>query len=162
MLSLGSGCSTFVSNDRTHSPVTVVQPTYFKPIFQVQSRQIKGYGEYEGFFNFDFSSPSLSVVSDCDRFVEPDLFEGLSSTEANALRNAIYNTCKSNGAEYLLMPHFEIRTKKFPILSFIWAKSTCVLYGIPARVEKVVPVEMPTDAKVDIQLSASGKTESAK
>lgn len=148
-LLIGSGCSTYTSNDKTHQAITRVHPVHFQPVFDIGKKKINGMGAAGGFFNFDFefSTPSLAIpglgASNSSMFVEPSLFEGLSATEAEALRDAIYNACKTNKAEYLLMPHFEIRTRKFPIFSFIWSKSYCTISGLPANVKAVEVKENP-------------------
>lgn len=160
-LLIGSGCSTYHSNDRTHQAITRVEAVHFKPVFEIGQRKINGMGAAGGFFNFDTSMPSFSIpgigASNSSAFVEPSLFEGLTATEAEALRDAIYKTCKANNAEYLLMPHFEIRTREFPILTFIWSKSYCTISGIPANVKKVEVVEKQEEAKVDVTVSAESK-----
>lgn len=160
---LTSGCATDVSNDKTHQAITKVKPVYFKPVFEISDKKITGKGEAGGFFNFDFSTPSFSIpnfgASNTSAFVEPSLFDGLTATEAEALRDAIFNACEANHAEYLLTPHFKIRTRSFPLLHFIWSKSYCSIYGIPAKVKEVIPVEEKEEKNLDMQLSATVKTE---
>lgn len=166
-LVVGSGCATDVSNNQTHQAITAVKPVLFKPVFDIKDRKIRGQGDAggifgTGFFNFDmglslpeFSIPSFGA-SNSATYVEPSVFAGLTPTEATALREAIFNACETNGAEYLLMPHFKIRTRAFPLFHFIWKKSYCTVYGLPANVKEVVAEELP-DAKAEVDISVSAK-----
>lgn len=163
-----SGCASDISNDRTHTPITGVKPVLFKPVFEIGEKKIAGEGEAGGFFNFDccfalfdfYVSIPKSLFSGADgasnsaAYVEPSLYEGLTPTQAEALREAIFNACETNKAEYLVMPHFKIRTRSFPLLSFIWSKSYCSIYGIPANVKSVVPMDVE-EAKAEVNLHVS-------
>lgn len=157
-----SGCASDVSNDRTHTPITGVKPVLFKPVFEIGSKKISGEGEAGGFFNFDFEfkAPKFSLpnfgASNSAAYVEPSIYEGLTPTQAEALREAVFDACEKNRAEYLVMPHFKIRTRSFPLLSFIWSKSYCSIYGIPANVKTVVPMDVEdTKAEVNLHVSAT-------
>lgn len=168
-LAVGSGCASDVSNNQTHQAITAVKPVLFKPVFDIKDKKIRGQGDAggifgTGFFNFDlgFSVPEFSIpsfgASNSATYVEPSIFAGLTPTEAEALREAIFNACETNSAEYLLMPHFKIRTRSFPLFSFIWKKSYCTVYGMPANVKAVVAEDLPdTKADVDVSVSASTK-----
>lgn len=166
----GSGCATDSSNNTTHQAITVAKPVFFKPVFDIKDRKIRGRGDAggifgTGFFNFDMgvseipllesSQPKFSLSNSAE-YVEPSVFEGLTPTEAAALRDAIFNACETNGAEYLLMPHFKIRTRAFPLFHFIWKKSYCTVYGLPANVKEVVAEDLP-DAKAEVDISVSAK-----
>lgn len=156
-----SGCATDISNDRTHQAITGVKPVFFKPVFEIGENKITGKGEAGGFFNFDLTPPTFSLsefggASNTSAYIEPSIYEGLTPTQAEALRDAVFNACETNKAEYLVMPHFKIQTRSFPLLSFIWSKSYCTIYGIPANVKTVIPVDADEKkAEISLQVRAS-------
>ena len=153
LLALTSGCAIEASNDQAPLAIAQMKSARLKPILDISEKKVSAQGEAGGFFNFDIVAPESSNYS---TLADPAVFIGLTPTEAQALREAIFNACEANTAEYLLTPHFKIRTREFPILNFMWRKSYCVVSGIPAKVKSVVQVD-DDEAMVDLHLSAVKK-----
>lgn len=156
VLASGSGCTSAVSNNETHQPILRMEPVYIRPDIAVSSRKISGKSTVDRFFTFDAPrSLAPRTASSACKYVEPELFNGLSSTQADALREAIFRACEDNHVEYLIAPHYLIKTTRFPLLSFIWTSSECTVYGFPAIVKSVSTVKDKDEAHVELSVSTT-------
>lgn len=160
VLATGSGCTSAVSNNETHQPILRMDPVYIRPDIAVSNRKVSGKSTVDRFFTVDASLGSLTrTASSACKYVEPELFNGLSGTEAAALREAIFSACESNNAEYLIAPHYLIKTTRFPLLSFIWTSSSCTVYGFPAVVKSVSTVKDKNEAHVELSVSTAKESD---
>ena len=160
-----SGCISNKSNDGTPQAKAQMQPAHVKPVLDIQARKVKGKGTSGGFLNFS-DWFDTQIISNSSAYLDASFLATLSYTERKALEKAIHDTCVAYNAEYLLAPHFEIRTSEFPILSFIWKHASCTVSGFPATTRSVRSLtpeeEMRLNANVDIRYiyHQDGKTNS--
>lgn len=152
----GSGCSTVeLSNDHAVQTPLKILPATFKPKFEVSQQRISATATSCGIPGFSIAISSGS--SNCDMYVPASIYEGLSSIESEALRKAIYTACEKNRVEYLLLPHYKMKTHNL----LFWQDVTCTVYGTPARVREIEVVETPEET-VELNLSANVKNTSGK
>lgn len=147
VLLVSAGCATEVSETRG-APLRRVEaltaPVYYKPVFKVSDTKVRGIGTAGGLFNFDIGLPTTSGErTNGDQYLPPEFLEGLTPTEAAAVKTAIANVCKRYNAEYLFAPHYKLQTRTVPVLNFLWKEVHCEVSGFPATVEAVVPADPP-------------------
>ena len=62
------------------------------------------------------------------------LFSGLSPTQSLALRAAVADACKNAGADFLLLPRYDMTTTS---CWFFYESATCRVSGYPAKIQKI-------------------------
>ena len=62
------------------------------------------------------------------------LFSGLSPVQSLALRAAIAKACRRHGADFLLLPEYEMTTTTY---WFFYESATCTVSGVPAKFGKI-------------------------
>ena len=66
------------------------------------------------------------------------LFSGLSPTQSLALRAAIADACEKSGADFLLLPRYNMKTKSY---WFLYESVSCSVSVFPVKVVRIKRVE---------------------
>lgn len=100
-----------------------------------ESVRTEGRAEASSWFNF---LPSAQETSDGYYSDVGSLFSGLSPTQSLALRAAIADACEKSGADFLLLPRYNMKTKSY---WFFYEAVSCSVSGFPVKVVRIKRVE---------------------
>lgn len=96
-----------------------------------EDARVSGNGESTTWLHFipDSQETSDGYFSDVG-----SLFSGLSPTQSLALRAAVADACKNSGADFLLLPRYDMTTTS---CWFFYESATCRVSGYPAKIQKI-------------------------
>lgn len=119
-----------------------------------EDERVSGSGECSTWWVFipDTQETSFGYFSDVG-----SLFSGLSPTQSLALRAAIHDACRKSGADFLLLPRYEMKTTS---AWFIYESAECSVTGYPAKVKglRQVPVSsIPVGAEAEDDVTISSR-----
>lgn len=100
-----------------------------------ESARTEGQATASSWFNF---LPSAQETSDGYYSDIGSLFSGLSPTQSLALRAAIADACEKSGADFLLLPRYNMKTKSY---WFFYEAVRCSVSGFPVKVVRIKRVE---------------------
>ncbi|MGN0860910.1 MAG: hypothetical protein ACI4P3_03345 [Candidatus Spyradosoma sp.] len=67
------------------------------------------------------------------------LFSGLSPVQSLALRAAVADACRKSGADFLLLPRYDMKTVS---AWFLYESAECTVSGYPVKIEKIRQVPL--------------------
>jgi len=93
--------------------------------------RVDGVAECSSWFNFvpEAKNTTGGYFADVG-----SLFSGLSPTQSLALRAAVSDACKKTGADYLLMPRYDMHTTS---VWFFFESASCNVSGVPVKIKKI-------------------------